>query len=1102
MKLNPTLIVTTSAIALTIGISSPAFAQTQDAVGPADEAGVALAQVAPTPVPESTEEADPTATSGDAATLEPQAAAEVAQEQGKTIVVTGSRIRRPNEFSSPDPIQIINPELGRQEGKIETVELINSSPIASGSVQITSAISTNFVTNGGEGAQTVSLRGLGAERTLVLLNGRRAGPAGVRGGIASFDLNVIPSSIVQSVEILKTGASSIYGSDAIAGVVNVLTKKSTDGIELGGFVSVPTHGGGETYNGNVTWGKEFDRGHFLATFDYFRRKDLNRRDRKFLDCQEEFLTFEDGRRADLVDEFGNPTCSGVLHNSILTNNDFSSAFGTDGLVVPGTQFPFDGFPEGETLFVSRFGGPELEGVCVNFADLTDPTVVAPPGFFGCNFDGPSTGALPQYSDIERGTDVMSSLRRHTFYAEGSYELTDNVELFGEFLYNRRKTKTDGIAQVSTFQFTGSSFLPIFFCAPTDFNCSPADEGDPFNNEFEGNFLLRPLVAVDADSGTDIKYYRGVLGGRGEFGGFAQGFAWDVHGQYSRSNGKYFQDYTRADAVFTQDFRTASCVGLETPVEGRPCMDIDWTDPRVLSGNFTPAERDFLFGRDVGKTIYKQLSGEASVTGDLLNLPAGPLGIALGAHLRRDSINDQPGEASILANRFNLTSAGVTKGHTLTKEIFGELQIPVIRNAPFAREFNISAAGRITRVDAERGDGVKDKFGDETWKLGAHWTVNDWLQFRGSWGTSFRAPALFELFLESQTGFATQQDIDVCSNADEKLDQGTITQLMFDNCASEIPNIEDYTAATGGALIIQGGNIGELEPETSVAKTASVILTPRFSFLPDTRFSLAIDYFDIEVEDEITQLGSSNIVIGCYNSTDFDNEPLCDLITRLPAGDPEEFNIVEIDSPYINVSSQKNRGIDVTGRITHDFGNLGRLSLLAQMTWQLEDELDLFGNEGSVVELNGLVGDPKWVGDFNATWVKGPWTLTYGLDVIGSADNREELAEDAASGVGDDQCRTSAFRPGVPPEEAAAGGRVEFCPDVSVPSVAYHSFSLTRRVGEKFEFTLGMANIFDKKPPRVSTVFNGGISVIGQVPIFGSQYDYLGRRVFASVRGSF
>jgi iron complex outermembrane receptor protein len=276
----------------------------------------------------------------------------------------------------------------------------------------------------------------------------------------------------------------------------------------------------------------------------------------------------------------------------------------------------------------------------------------------------------------------------------------------------------------------------------------------------------------------------------------------------------------------------------------------------------------------------------------------------------------------------------------------------------------------------------------------------------------------------------------------------------------------------------------LDPETSVAKTASIILTPRFAFLPDTRFSLAVDYFDIEVNDEISRLGASNIIFGCYNSNDFASEPLCDLIDRAPVGDPEAFNITEVRDTYINVNSQRNRGVDVTGRIVHDLGNLGKLSLLAQMTWQLKDKLELF--EGSKVELNGTVGDPRWVGDFNLSWNKGPWTLVYGLDVIGSADNKEDLLDDQP-----ELCRTSTFRPGGP-----------FCPDVSVPAVAYHSLSVTRTVGEKFQITLGAANIFDKKPPRVSTVFNGGIAVLGQVPVFGSQYDYIGRRLFLNVRGNF
>ena len=286
-------------------------------------------------------------------------------------------------------------------------------------------------------------------------------------------------------------------------------------------------------------------------------------------------------------------------------------------------------------------------------------------------------------------------------------------------------------------------------------------------------------------------------------------------------------------------------------------------------------------------------------------------------------------------------------------------------------------------------------------------------------------------------------------------------------------------------IVQGGGIGNLEPETSVAKTASIILEHRgLHSCPIPGSALPSTISTIEVNDEISRLGASNIIFGCYNSNDFANEPLCDLIDRAPAGDPEEFNITDVRDTYINVNSQRNQWHRRHGADRPRLGNLGKLSLLAQMTWQLKDKLELF--EGSKVELNGTVGDPRWVGDFNLSWNKGPWTVVYGLDVIGSADNKEDLLEAPARTLPDLD---------VPPWRTV-------CPDVSVPAVDYHSLSVTRTVGEKFQITLGAAKIFDKKPPRVSTVFNGGIAVLGQVPVFGSQYDYLGRRLFLNVRGNF
>ncbi|MFZ9395881.1 MAG: TonB-dependent receptor plug domain-containing protein, partial [Erythrobacter sp.] len=174
---------------------------------------------------------------------------EATQSDGR-ILVTGSRIRR-NETTSASPLTIIDPTLQQKQGLNSTAEIIQQSPIANGATQITAAISTNTISNGGAGAQTISLRGLGAERTLVLLNSRRAGPAGTRGAVSAFDLNVLPSAIIQQVDILKDGASSIYGSDAVAGVVNIQTKRSTDGLEFNFFRSQPFEDGGQETNASL-----------------------------------------------------------------------------------------------------------------------------------------------------------------------------------------------------------------------------------------------------------------------------------------------------------------------------------------------------------------------------------------------------------------------------------------------------------------------------------------------------------------------------------------------------------------------------------------------------------------------------------------------------------------------------------------------------------------------------------------------------------------------------------------------------------------------------------------------------------------------------------
>lgn len=1020
----------------------------------------------------------------------PPTTVEPATEEG-TITVTGSRIRR-NEATSSSPLQIIDPTLGMLQGQQNTAELIQSSPIAAGSSQVTSAISSNFVTNGGPGAQTISLRGLGAERTLVLLNSRRAGPAGTRGAVTAFDLNVLPQSIIKSVEILKDGASSIYGSDAIAGVVNILTKTDTDGLELNGSVTAPFNSGGEQYSLSATWGKDFGRGHILVAADYYKQQELERRDRKFLDCPEDYRFRSDGKtRADLIDpRTGSPRCDGVVWGHNWTYYAYNLPDFPDVVLLQPDY--------GQNL------GQYVPGVppCAGPGELC-----APPGWFPVGYSGsPIANALTnQYHPFERKSSVIPETERKTLYVDGSFELTDSIELYAEFLLNNRKTFNDTFTQIYNFgyaaaaPFAGDPFPGFYNPNPA---CPLDEDGEP---QCFGIVLSPTGLVDDVDNKTDVTYYRAVAGVKGEIG---RNWSWDVFGQYSHNLGKYTYTQVLLDSINTQNFKYGSCVGTFTPVSNRPCIDINWVDPAFLAGDLSQEERDFLFDTETGKTKYTQHYLEASATGDLFRLPAGPVGVAVGGVYRRDEIDDQPGhitraenpdfdpslspddpdfEPEFINNAFaNPINSGHTFGHGETKEAFAEINIPIFRNAPFAKSFDLSGAARVTNVKAVRGeDGFTDSNkGNWTYKVMGNWQVNNWVRLRSTYGTSFRAPALFEQFLAAQVSGVRGSNVDPCVGWLNALAQGTITQRVADNCAADQTSVggpatgidPNHTGAGIQVSVFNSGGIGELKPETSRALTASIILTPQIG--PDTNIALTIDYFDIKVKGEITQLGAANILFGCYNSLDFPNDPICDLFERGQDGNPQ--NVKNVFDRFININRQHNRGLDFTLRGRQNLGDFGTFSLLANATYQLKDDITLFG--GTIDELNGEIGDPKLTGDLNLTLDHKDTTFFWGIDYVGKSSNVKQFLQDNG-----DLCNLS------PGSQAIFG---DHCFVVKTASRFYHTASVTQRVADdKFEFTAGVANLFNTKPPRISVA---SVQSIGQVPAV-SQYDWLGRRLFVSFK---
>jgi len=981
----------------------------------------------------------------------------LAQDEGaadteaiEEIITTGSRIRK-DVFTSSAPMDVIDVGQASIQGIANVGELLQRNTAAAGSPQVTSAISSEFVSNGGLGTSTLSLRGLGANRTLVLINGRRPGPAGTRGAVSSFDLNILPLSTIERVEILKDGASSIYGSDAVAGVVNIITRKDDGGI-VDGFISQPSDSGGEEMRLSATWGKTYDRGSFRFTADYHKREELARGDRDYFNCGNQYIfDQETGERADSIDpRTGQFACRDLIWGHIWLYN-----YGATNL------------PSGPT-FENYLAQYDYDGDLAQYVDPYGPAespsdLVTPPGWFPVGYDRASDGVTNRDHPFQDQQSLVPEDENITFYAEGEYEINDSMEAYGEFLMNRRTTYQNSYRQFWAFALYSGNWDYYYYTGSQ----VTADAG------WFGDFFFSPTPITDhSDTEVEVDYQRIVGGLRGDFGDTS--WTWDTTYSYSKSEGSYTEDQIYQDSIFDNEWTIGddSCVGTVSSVRGAPCVDIPWFDPDFLNGVYTPDVREFLFGRETGNTEYTQWAVDGSATGEVFDLPAGPMGAAVGFHYRKDEIDDIPGEITAAGNTWGTTAAGRTKGDDTTKALFVEVDVPLLADMKMAENVTLNASARYTDVSSY-GD-------DTTWKIGINWQIIDSLRLRANQGTSFRTPALYELYLADQTSFASQR-IDPCRDWGQALDNGTISQTIADNCAADQSAIggpaagldPDYTGGTITPTVFTGGGAGLLDAETSKSKTIGLIWQPEFADL-----SASIDYFEITVRDEVDQLGADTILYECYASNfgfAFGNtEPLCQLFDRTSAN----FGVDNVRDSYLNIAEQTNRGFDYAVRYDTEAGSLGALSVELQATRQLEDTRAYFAETAE--DLNGLVGDPEWVGEFNISLIRDPWSFYYAGNYIGSSDSTDDMGQTFVAYFG-----------------------VDYDAVLSTDSVIYHNFSVSYNWEEKgIKLLAGIANIADEEPPQVTAQGTGGVLNIVGNSAFYSQYDWYGRRFFANATFSF
>jgi iron complex outermembrane receptor protein len=456
--------------------------------------------------------------------------------------------------------------------------------------------------------------------------------------------------------------------------------------------------------------------------------------------------------------------------------------------------------------------------------------------------------------------------------------------------------------------------------------------------------------------------------------------------------------------------------------------------------------------------------EGFMTGDAFDMPAGTVAMAVGFHYREDEILDTPGAVTLADNAWQADSAGITAGDDTTVAFFAEVDVPLLADMPLVDRLDFNGSVRYTDVDS---------FGDDTtFKVGLNWALNDQFRVRSTFGTSFRTPALFELHLADQTSGISQRNVDPCLLWGSNLALGNISQRTADNCAAD--GIPDDHIATVGADVLTGGGLGRLTAETSEAFTFGVVWQPAF-----TQLNISVDYFDILVEDEVDVIGAQAIVAGCYESTFFPNEPLCDLFQRRGANETLPNTIFDITDSFINVTKQQLRGLDVAAQwVTEMPGTWGTFLVDTSWTFNFEDTLALF--DETEEDLSGEAGHPDTVGTLNFTLDMDKWSFYWGMSFIGETDN---FASFGRTTVTD-----------------STGVQVDI--DLTADSRTYHSLSASREFDNGVVARLGVANLLDEIPPRLTQRGTGNeVDTLGNVAFY-SQYDWLGRRYFVNLTMNF
>jgi len=946
-----------------------------------------------------------------------------------TIVVTGSRIANPNlKLSSPVSFVTEEELTLRQTNTAE--QFLRELPSAVPSIG-------SAVNNGNGGASFVNLRGVGSNRNLVLLDGRRFVPADESGQV---DLNNIPLAVIERTDIFTGGATTTYGADAVSGVINFITKKDFAGVELNTSTQITEEGDGEIFRSDLTIGANFDdgRGNAVLSIGYQDQKAVFQGDRPFSEFNVGSFSGNAGGSSAAVPAFivGPPGPGAAVVGQITPDGTDIGAFDRPFNFNPFNIFqtPFERYNIFSAARYEISPAVEVYSQAV-FSKQTVSTIIAPGGSF-----------FNTYSLNLNNPFIPDAI----------------AQRFGDRL---------GLTAVQFGAARNTQF------GPTLADGSP----NPDFVEFSAQVRRRSVEAGTRNSDFTTTLFNLVVGARGEI---TDNIRYDVSATYGES-----ERIQRQTGFARFNRLQQSLLAIPDGSGGAVCIDASDGCAAInlfgTEGNLgTPEAIGFVF--DLTQQVIDNSSiatVNGAIDGDIgWGISSNPISFAVGVEYREFKTGQVSDEASQTPGAI-VGGGGADpnfSGQYDVLDLFGEVFVPVLEDVAFAKSLSFEAGIRYSDYQLSGKE--------TTWKVGGSWEPVDGVKVRGNFQKAARAPNIGELFFPVTTGLDNLSN-DPCAGNAPVVNAQLAAVCIAQGAPAAIVNAGGILNPAAGQINVTGGGNINLQTEEAETYTAGVVLQP--AAVPG--LAVTIDYFNIKIEDAVSAPSIGDIINGCYGTGNlsFANNPFCQLVERSSFtggldGAPNEVRGLLLNAS--NLGLIKTDGIDFTVNYRTDVTDKIGINLNLNGTWTNKNTFKAIADDPNSINRD-CVGffsvncgslQPEWAFDQRTT-------VTYGDDFSFSVRWRyiDSFVQEPLDVIDQGPAFVG---------NTALFGDVDF---TRMAAQSYFDLAAQWDVAENILFTFTVQNALDNKPPIVgsdigTTAFNSG-------NVFPSTHDTLGRRYGVSVK---